>query len=281
MQIANFEEEDLMPLYRAFISAFSDYFVRFAPSAQDFETRIVHKLNIHHHLSKLAWNDGQVVGFVLHTLGTYHGKTTLYNGGTGVIPAYHRKQVATRLYQELIEQLPETSEIEQIVLEVVDQNKAGIKFYEQLGFRYAQTFKCFKLTNKLPDPALEGITIAPASQWAAYDHLFSFSPSFLDTSTQLVSNQKHETILEARYSDQVVGVAVFQAHLGRISQLAVSEAWRGRGIGRALCGAVQKLSTNKSLTVMNITEEAYDFIEALEAIGFVNEINQFELELII
>ncbi|RED98825.1 GNAT family N-acetyltransferase [Marinoscillum furvescens] len=281
LQIAAFEEEDWMSLYEAFLSAFSNYFVRFAPSKEDFEKRIFHKLYIDGPLSRLAWEDGQVAGFLLHTHGPYRGKSTLYNGGTGVVPAFQRQNIATRLYENLLHHLSAAPAIQQIVLEVVDQNQAGLKFYEQLDFKYTQSFKCFKLTTPVEERLLEGINFHTPSNWASYDELFSIQPAFLDTSDHLTHNKANEHIIEATHNDQVVGAVIFQPHLGRISQLVVDEAWRARGIGRQLCARAQKVSKGKPLTLMNVTEDAYDTIEALEAIGFVNEVNQFELELII
>ena len=103
----------------------------------------------------------------------------------------------------------------------------------------------------------------------------------MDSTEQLKHNLKNETILIAEIDQKIIGHLVFQPKLGRISQLAVHPNHRYKGIGHSLLAECQKQSFVSNLTLLNIPEAELETIEALEAMGFENEIDQFELELII
>lgn len=280
-QYRKFAEPDIPSLHDAFLKAFSEYFVSFQPTAEQFRARILHKLNVNPDMSMVACQGGVVKGFVLHTINQYQGKATAYNGGTGVVPGHRRSGIATSLYERLLEEMTGDATLDRILLEVVAQNHAATSFYESIGFRFTRTFKCFKRKHAPFKPPLPHIEIKVSEGFkAGYLGHFSFLPSFLDSPAQIVFNLPNEVILEAHVDGQLTGHLIFNPELGRISQLAVHPDHRRVGIGGFLishCG----LLTKNPLTLMNIPEEEHDTIEALERMGFQNELNQFELELII
>ena len=76
-------------LYDAFIEAFSDYVFPFALTQTQFLNHIM--LNA----VELAYTVGcvvssKIIGFSLNGFGDWEGKQTVYDAGTGVIPAMRR-----------------------------------------------------------------------------------------------------------------------------------------------------------------------------------------------
>jgi len=274
----DYDPKELEKLHAVFLRAFSDYFVTFSPKLEQFKTRIEHKLNIQPHLSRLAWDGGRPVGFVLHTLNAYNGKQTLYNGGTGVDPDYRRQQIATRLYHQVLANIP-LGQVDRILLEVVAKNQPGIKLYESLGFQFYQVVKCFKLYSVKGEIQNTAEIRASDELKAVYKLHQSFLPSFMDSTEQLAYNLKHERILEAYKDESLTGYVIFQPRLGRISQLAVDPKHRNLGIGRQLIQQALLQSDTNYLTLMNIPEDQHDTIDSLYALGFQNELDQIELEL--
>jgi hypothetical protein len=55
---------------------------------------------------------------------------------------------------------------------------------------------------------------------------------------------------------------------------------RGKKLATALISYAE-VTSSRSLTILNIPESELQTIAALEALGFVNELNQFEMELLI
>jgi ribosomal protein S18 acetylase RimI-like enzyme len=57
--------------------------------------------------------------------------------------------------------------------------------------------------------------------------------------------------------------------------------FRRKGIGTILMAEAHDLSQNKGLTVLNVQENNKGVISFLTSIGFVNEIDQYEMEMIL
>jgi len=280
-EFRDFDESHFIKLHQAFIGAFSEYFVTFQPPLEQFRNRIFNKLHLSPELSLMAWHEDEVVGFMLHTVNDYQGKVSAYNGGTGVIPSHQRSQIATRLYEILLGRMRDQGTISRVLLEVVEQNTKATQFYESLGFQFTRVLRCFSLKGELPDPDPH-IKVKKSDQFkSVYQEHLSFQPSFLDSTHQLPHNLANEIIIEAWVSETLAGHLIFQPQNGRISQVAVHKDFRQKGVASALMKNALRLSSDPNLTVMNIPEDEHPTIEALKAMGFHNELNQFELELII
>ncbi len=224
--------------------------------------------------------DDEVVGFVLHTLGMHENKFTAYNGGTGLIPE-HRGSKRSYLFYERLFPTIQASGAQRILLEVISTNDSAIRLYDALGFNQKRLLKCFKLPDEQEDESPDVVFKAVKNFDTKYESYWDYNPTFLDSSRQLAFNIENEVILEARINKISAGYIIFQPALGRISQFGVAPQWRNQGIGRALIYGAQTRSYQKKLTIMNVPEKQTDTIEALEAVGFINEVDQFEMELIL
>ncbi|MFY0605625.1 MAG: GNAT family N-acetyltransferase [Cyclobacteriaceae bacterium] len=274
-----FNPEDLKPLHEAFLKSFENYFTTFQPTLEQFEHRIFNKLKISCDFSELAWVGDQVVGFVLHSSGKYRGKSTLYNGGTGVIPAFRRKQIAQKLYENILRRCAQDGHFEQLVLEVIDKNTQALRLYESLGFQFGRELKCFVL-REIPLKCNDDFFWRESRAYKpeAYAQLLSYSPSFMDAWPHLSHSLVGETILEAYSSQGLQGFAVFNPTVGRISQLGIGKENLNSALANALIAKIQSLC-QKELNIINISSEELELISLLESIGWVNELNQFEMEL--
>lgn len=272
--------KDLQSLYGAFVQSFSGNSVTFSPSSAQFEKRIRNKLNVTPEISSLMLEGSDIVGFVLHTLATYENKLTAYNGGTGLIPE-HRGYKRSYLFYERLIPIIQASGASRILLEVISTNDSAIKLYDTLGFNHRKVLKGFKLNWQIED-ASPDVVLKPVKVYdPKFESYWDYSPTFLDSSAQLQHNLENEVILEAYINKLPVGYVIFQPAIGRISQLGVAPQWRDQGIGSALIYGVQTRSYQKKLTIMNVPESQSNTIKALEALGFVNEVDQFEMELIL
>ena len=105
-------------------------------------------------------------------------------------------------------------------------------------------------------------------------------PSFQDVNQQIFYDRNNETILEAYWDDQLVGYIIFHTDNGRISQLAVLKEFQGKGIGSRLLKETYWLLKQKSITLINLRAEETDTASFLEKRGFINEVDQYEMDLI-
>jgi ribosomal protein S18 acetylase RimI-like enzyme len=71
---------------------------------------------------------------------------------------------------------------------------------------------------------------------------------------------------------------VFSANLGRIAQLAVSKAFRNRGIGSALLVEIQALMKEaESLQVINLDDSMTEAVRFFTNRGFGELLSQYEM----
>ncbi|MEP1096618.1 MAG: GNAT family N-acetyltransferase [Cyclobacteriaceae bacterium] len=269
-------KDDFEKLHEAFCHAFSNYKVDFNLTPDEFDIRIHKKLNIDYDLSAATFDGDEMIGFILHTSNIYEGIPTAFNGGTGVIPGFRNQRTGEELYEFLLPKIAEKS-IARILLEVIDTNDQAIRLYEKIGFNFRRKFLCYKLEDSSffsdsEDTTKEGATININEDFA------DFEPSFVDSKNQLL--QGNETVLLIEHENEVAGYVVFQSLFGRISQIAISRQHRKKGLGKKLVKGVLNRS-QKKLTVINVPEDEYGFQQFLSTCGFENQVNQFEMELII
>lgn len=269
-------KDDFEKLHQAFCYAFSNYKVEFNLTPDEFDVRIHQKLNIDYSLSASTFDGDEMIGFILHTSNIYEGIPTAFNGGTGVIPGFRNQHAGEELYEYLLPKIAEKS-IARILLEVIDTNDKAIRLYEKIGFTFRRKFFCYKLEDSsffsnVEDFTKEGTAIDIDEDFA------DFEPSFVDSKNQLLKG--NETVLFVEHEGKVAGYVVFQPIFGRISQIAISRQHRKEGLGKKLIKGVLNRS-KKKLTVINVPEDEYDFQQFLLTCGFENQVNQFEMELII
>ncbi|MEM0939305.1 MAG: GNAT family N-acetyltransferase [Bacteroidota bacterium] len=269
-------KNDFTALYDSFKAAFSENSVKLRPTKEEFSYRLAHKLRVVYDISGATFDGSVLIGFILHTSNIYEGIPTAYNGGTGVLPGFRNQRVAEELYEYLIPKI-QSKFLARVLLEVVEVNEYAIKLYEKVGFNFRRRLLCFKQTLEL-DYLSHSHKIEEGLVSQVDFNFNDFEPSFLDSEAHLMDGK--EKVLLCKINGELAGFAIFQPHLGRISQLAVIPKHRGKKVAKSLLYEIQKKSSKK-LTIMNIPEDQLSFHQFLIRNGFINEVNQFEMELII
>ena len=281
MRIIPFSNERMNDVRTAFNGAFSDYRVNFQFQPRDFKIRLHNKLNIDPDLSCLALYEEAVIGFALHSQNTYQGDHVVYNGGTGIIPEMRRRGVASLLLEQCGENFKNRG-FRTWLLEAIETNNAAIRLYDQMGFYPQQRLLCFKRIHPVPGQSSQkglDYAIQESSDWS-FDELKSlddFETSFIDSWEQIKRDHSKETLLEARSGAELIGYLVFQAHLGRISRLAVKKSHRQKRVATHLLAKCDQLCPGKALTLMNIPEKEEGMKLFLEKTGFQHQITQVEM----
>ena len=280
--IRSFRPADLTDMYLVFSDSFSDYPVPFKLSKEQFVRKFVQKLKIDFTLSLGAFHGDAVTGFIFSTVNYYEQKLTAYNGGTGVRPRHRGKGIVKALYDHMLPLLARR-EVKQCVLEVLTTNVRAIKAYENIGFVKSKYLKCYKLESEFllgrtPNIPVEFIkSLEP--DWYQYEKFYDYYPSFLDSRLMINENLANEEIIEVRTDRRLIGCAIYQPALGRISQIAIDPKFRGMGVGHSLVHYIYNHSQQKALTMININENAQDTVSFFEALGFDNQLDQFEMVL--
>ena len=110
--------DDLDSLYRCFLAAFSDYEVDMQMSREQFQQRITRD-GVSLEMSAAAFDAHQMIGFCMNGVGTWRGRTTAYDAGTGVVREYRGRGIGKELFAFVT---PRLNGVEQYLLEVLTTN---------------------------------------------------------------------------------------------------------------------------------------------------------------
>jgi ribosomal protein S18 acetylase RimI-like enzyme len=275
-------EGDFQALYQAFSAAFSDYVMPFALT----ETQLKNHLR----LTAVALDRTMgcfagdwMMGFSLNGFGEWNGRSTVYDAGTGVIPAARRQGIAREMFSAMLPVFKREG-IEQFLLEVIHNNIGALRLYEQLGFeitRELSLLQCDKWTEPdHPVPSGLGIHDIERPDWRLLTSFWDGTPSWQNSPTAIDRSIANKRILGAILDGQCVGYIVFSGKFGRVAQMAVAREHRGIGIGTSLVSAMQKhTGPGYSMQVINIDRSLSDAMRLYKRLGFYERLVQYEMVL--
>ncbi|MCB0643043.1 MAG: GNAT family N-acetyltransferase, partial [Phaeodactylibacter sp.] len=179
MEVIPLSQVSIEEKVRCFNAAFSDYFVQINMTADYFRER--HQMGrVDYDYSFGIWAEGKLCAFIYSGLGSWAGAPTVYNAGTGVIPAFRGQHLVSRIYETALPFWAARG-YRQTLLEVITDNVKAIRVYERVGFRKQRRFHIYSGLSDLPVssavPELD-IQIVDRPDWAAYAPLLPFQPSW-------------------------------------------------------------------------------------------------------
>ena len=267
-------------LHAKFCEAFADYVVPFQVSASQFQNHII--LNAVDLSSSVGYfvND-EMVGFTLNGLGDWNGIPTVYDAGTGVVPAYRRRGISERMFEMMLPVFKARG-IGQCLLEVVTTNDPAIRLYEKLGFSKTRTLLLLE-ADAAPRPSREmpdDIVIREIDdiEGVLSQGFWDGTPSWQNSTEAILRSRKIKRVLGAFIDGNCVGYAVFSARFGRIAQLAVAREFRERGVATALLAGMEaETDPGACPQVINIDSQLTGAVDFFRKAGFKQKLAQFEM----
>jgi ribosomal protein S18 acetylase RimI-like enzyme len=272
------DESYFFQLYDAFVEAFTDYVVPFALTEVQFRNHInVTAVDLERTAG--CFDGEKLVGFSLNGFGFWNGKATVYDAGTGVLPSHRRLGLSEAMFEMMLPAFTADG-IEQCVLEVVTTNTGAINLYEKLGFyslRKLALLQCDSPIIGTPDAGID-IREMREPDWNLLTTFWDGQPSWQNSIEAISRSLKLKRFLGAFVDENCVGYVVFSSKYGRVAQIAVSSAYRNRGIGTALVRAMQdETAEGFSLQVINIDKSLSEAMNFFRKRGFYTRISQFEM----
>jgi len=267
-------------LYEAFISAFSDYVFQFALTAEQFRNHIV--LNaVDLNRSVGCVDAGKLIGFSLNGFGDWHGRSTAYDAGTGVIPKYRRQGLSGRMFDMMLPDF-ERDGVEQFLLEVVTSNTGAIRLYEKLDFKPVRELALLQCDGVLKSVnVMSGdveIKVVEEPEWPRLQTFWNGEPSWQNSLPAMIRSMKMKRFRGAFSGDACVGYIAYSSKFGRVAQIAVAPEYRHRGIGTQLVRAMQSdVADGYSMQVINIDKSLAGPMEFFRKLGFYERLSQFEM----
>lgn len=255
----------------AFNNAFADYAVKLSITAERLADKIKTE-GIDLSLSTGVFDEGQMVGFIWHGFKEHNGQRLIYNGGTGVLPAYRGKGLVKGMYAFIQPALKERK-IAACQLEVITDNIPAIKTYERLGFTIKRTLNCYK--GKPEGTVTHTITEAPSLDFVVADKFCDCKPTWQHATYAIQLAIKDHKIYTIEKDGRVVAYVVYSTFTNRIKQLAVHKDYRRQGMATSLLQHLQQ--QYGELTFTNIDASCTSLNELLASRGMNNFIQQYEM----
>nr|WP_315026192.1 GNAT family N-acetyltransferase [uncultured Chryseobacterium sp.] len=269
--LANITIDELLAVFN---HSFSDYVVPFHLTKEVLISKIkAEKLDLN--LSVGAFEADKLVGFILQAEKEEDGQKIIYNGGTGVIPESRGKGLVRKMYDFILPVLKERK-ADVLLLEVIDDNKAAIRAYENLGFMIVRRLLCFN-GNISPKMTDSDTTIKKLEnfEWETLRSFWDIEPSW--QGSVFVLNPMPETYqaLGAYSGGNLVGYIIYNPGSRRVLQVAVHKEYRNQGIGTRLFTAI---ADGKPIAINNVDDTSKETEAFLDKkIGLQNWLSQFEM----
>jgi ribosomal protein S18 acetylase RimI-like enzyme len=267
-------------LHEAFLSAFADYQVNMQMSLDEFAFRL-RRDGVDVEISAGAFDGDQLVGFCLNGSGMWQGEATVYDAGTGFLPQYRGRGMASEMFRFMNPQLKERG-FNQYLLEVLTTNEAAVNLYRRLGFTETRKLAVFRTPTPLSSTRTphEEIRLVEIPNWALYETFWSGYPSWQHSIEAAQRIADSTAIVEYHNEQNCVGYGVVTKSSGLIIQLAVDKTYRRHGVGRLLLKALQGcVVTSASIKVNNVDENLKETTAFFEAVGFKLVLEQYEMML--
>lgn len=266
-------------IHEKFVEAFADYVRPFQLSEKQFRNHLL--INAVDLNSSVGCFDGeQLVGVSLNGFGEWHGRKTVYDAGTGVIPSHRRRGLSKAMFEMMLP-IFKAHGAEQMLLEVVNVNDPAVDLYKKLGFEIQRELLLLESCEPLRkgsvgSPDIEIYEI-PSLDNGHVRKFWDGEPSWQNSPEAIDRSQKTKKMLGAFVRGKCVGYIVYSAGVGRVAQFAVDREFRGRGVGTELLLTMQTDTTGNNLQVINVDSKLDGWVEFLQNRGFSITLRQFEM----
>jgi ribosomal protein S18 acetylase RimI-like enzyme len=277
MDIHTLKESNIADVTKVFNESFADYFIPFHLS----ETQLAEKYlseNVCTNYSVGAFENCQLVGFILHCFGIVDGKKLIFNAGTGVIPSARGNHLMEKMYHFILPKL-KADGIELLQHEVMTINTQAIKSYLRTGFEVVRKLNCYKGKAVVTTQSMHhNIVHIDHYDWPKLWAFWDCEPTW-QNSILVVENIK-ERLKSYSINDgkEILGYVVYNPASVRILQLAIDRNYRNMGLATQLIGHIAK-NYGRELSILNIDDTSAGINAFVQKIGLSLYIEQYEMKM--
>ena len=279
-QLTNTSFEEI---HEAFKNAFSDYVEPFNLSLEQLKY-MLERRGCNLNLSFGAFNNNELIGFILNGIGYWNGELTAYDTGTGTVKEFRKKGVATKIFNDSLPTLHKYN-ISQYLLEVIRTNKGAYNLYRKAGFEVIRefeyyitsgnniTFRNITLSNNLSISNIE------KPDWDLLSSFWSFNPSWQNSIDSINRKIQHFSILGIFDNKNLVGYGIIEKHTGDIPQIAIKKEYREKGLATSLVKTLLEHTESDEIKIINTCSEYFPFKSFAKSINLIPGHGQYEMML--
>jgi ribosomal protein S18 acetylase RimI-like enzyme len=280
LEFSNLKNISTNSLLHTFNESFSDYLVKMQLTKAQLERKLMAD-SIDYKLSAGVYEEGKLVGFVLHGINHVGHEKIAYNAGTGVIPAKRGHNFTKEMYQFILPLLKKEG-VTKCILEVLEKNYPALKAYKAIGYQFKRELVCFKGIPKIAGINGKTMDIREIRQmdWQAAMEFWDWIPSWQNSITALQNLGEHNKLTGIYLKNKLVAYVSYNPINNRIAQFAVDKSYRHMGYGKALFQHVFHVN-NTELSIINVDIDSSSTITFLGSIGLFPYLYQYEMEKIL
>lgn len=264
-------------ILEVFNLAFSDYIIPFSLTKEKLEAKVKSE-SIRLEFSVGAFENEQLIGFILHGFDVVDNLKVVYNGGTGVIPSKRGNKVTEKMYEYILPLLHQ-NKIDKVLLEVITTNEAAIKTYKRIGFKTTRLLNCFKGTISLPGNNRKfEIRELEIFDWKKVYSFWDVKPSWQNSITAMEKLKSSNVSVGILEEEKLLGYTIYNPELKRIHQISVDKDNRKRGVGRQLLEYISKNHAT-DISIINVDDSSGETLKFLNDAGLKISVKQYEMEL--
>lgn len=282
MEYQTLENVDTFCVYQAFLKAFSDYQVEVSMPFEAFETNL-RRNGYKPEVSVGAFEKGELVGIVLNGVRCWEGVDTIYDLGTGVVPAF-RKRGITKEMLRMVQALCREQGIGRYQLEVIQENTAAVALYKKQGFQAVRSLYCYmaerddrEAGGRKPWKITQPQALA-AEQWETVKSFWDYLPSWQNSMEAVCAIADSFAYILAEEAGDLIGYGIISKTSGDLVQLAVKPEYRRRGVATAIMRHLQAQTASPKVRMINIDERDESLQAFLKQAGFKMFVKQYEME---
>lgn len=282
MEYQTLEKTDTFCLYQTFRKAFSDYQVPVDMPYKAFVTNL--KRNGYMPgMSVGTFEHGELTGIVLNGVRYWKGEKTIYDLGTGVIPAF-RKRGITKNMLNMVQTICQDNGISRYQLEVIQENTAAVALYKKQGFQVMRSLNCY-MTERSERKSDESRSwqifsskVLTPEQWVCAKSFWDYFPSWQNSMDSVCAIADSFACILAEISGKLIGYGMINKATGDVVQLAVKSEYRRLGAATDIMWYLQEQTGSPEIKMLNIDERDEALNMFLKQSGFRVFVKQYEME---
>lgn len=266
-------------IHACFALAFNDYAVKSAVMDERALRRRARKNEWARELSVGVRAGDDLVAISLTGLDRVGDEPRAYDICTGVIPAHRGRGVAGLLIDEITQRLARAG-IGIFQLEVLQNNKAGIRAYEKAGFTVTRGLvsragHAGTISSTTCPFQIKGIVLPDLLSLTPQ---LEFEPSFEQRDKALALVQDDLTVLGALADGECIAAVAYDPVTSWIMRLVTRREFRRRGAASALLTQLaRRLPSDAEIKAVNIDSRDEATLQLMRKRGLNESISQWEM----
>ena len=268
-------------IHACFSAAFADYAVKAVAMSEALLLRRAHKNAWAPELSAGAWLEDQLVAVSLTGVDCVAGEQRAYDICTGIVPDHRGSGLAGRMLASMLEGL-HAAGVKAMQLEVLQQNRAGIRAYEKAGFQLTRGLVvCSARVDEVTHSGRQGaISKIDSEQLFQLSDQLEFEASFeqRDEAIRILSGELE--FLGAFDGEDCVAALAYDPKTDWLMRLVTHRKHRRQGYAAGLLSVLaQSLPAKSVVRAVNIEDRDSATLAVLGRHGFEETVRQWEMRL--